>query len=328
MLLRLSARSIRRFTASHSVSPPPSRFTSLSSFCTVSSMAGSNQKNEAYLSAVIPKRITLFEQIQADQLEKLKSLPHDPIKVTLPDGSVKEGKKWETTPMDIAAGISKGLANSALISSVNDELWDMSRPLEGDCKLELFKFDSDKGRDTLNCGFLGLQDTLWDVQGRHLFKNCYIEGAIDFIFGSGQSIYEDCHIHATAGVLASIVNFGYITAQARWSLKDPSGFVFVRGSVTGTMNVYLGRAYGPFSRVIFFQTDLASVVVPQGWFPWNYAGHESRFTYAEVECKGEGSHLSRRVPWINKDVSTLAKDQFATYSFIDQDGWLSSIPPF
>lgn len=51
--------------------------------------------------------------------------------------------------MDIAAQISKGLASSALISAVNDELWDMSRALEGDCKLELFKFDSDKGRDTL-----------------------------------------------------------------------------------------------------------------------------------------------------------------------------------
>lgn len=112
-------------------------------------MAASHHKDEAYLSAVIPKRIALFEQIQANQLEKLKSLPHDPIKITLPDGTVKEGKKWETTPMDIAAGISKGLANSALISAVNDELWDMSRPLEGDCKLELFKFDSDKGRDTL-----------------------------------------------------------------------------------------------------------------------------------------------------------------------------------
>ena len=70
-------------------------------------------------------------------------------RITLPDGTVKEGRKWETTPMDIAGEISKGLANSALISAVSDELWDMSRPLEGDCKLELFKFDSDKGRDTL-----------------------------------------------------------------------------------------------------------------------------------------------------------------------------------
>ncbi|KAL0718125.1 hypothetical protein Bca4012_067447 [Brassica carinata] len=153
MLLRLSARSIRRYTSSFSYSyppsSPPSHLPSASSFCTLPTMATNHPKNESYLSAVIPKRIKLFEQIQSIQLEKLKSLPHDPIKITLPDGTVKEGKKWETTPMDIAGEISKGLANSALISAVNDELWDMSRPLEGDCKLELFKFDSDKGRDTL-----------------------------------------------------------------------------------------------------------------------------------------------------------------------------------
>lgn len=41
-----------------------------------------------------------------------------------------------------------------------------------------------------SCGFKGFQDTLWDVQGRHFFQTCYIEGAIDFIFGSGQSVYK------------------------------------------------------------------------------------------------------------------------------------------
>lgn len=41
-----------------------------------------------------------------------------------------------------------------------------------------------------DCAFLGVQDTLWDVQGRHHFLNCYIEGAVDFIFGAGQSLYE------------------------------------------------------------------------------------------------------------------------------------------
>ncbi|XP_027769641.1 probable pectinesterase 29 [Solanum pennellii] len=40
------------------------------------------------------------------------------------------------------------------------------------------------------CKFLGFQDTLWDVQGRHYFKICTIEGAVDFIFGNGKSIYE------------------------------------------------------------------------------------------------------------------------------------------
>lgn len=40
------------------------------------------------------------------------------------------------------------------------------------------------------CGFYGLQDTLWDDQGRHYFKRCTVQGAVDFIFGGGQSIYE------------------------------------------------------------------------------------------------------------------------------------------
>lgn len=39
-------------------------------------------------------------------------------------------------------------------------------------------------------GFFGLQDTLWDGQGRHYFKSCTIQGAVDFIFGTAQSLYE------------------------------------------------------------------------------------------------------------------------------------------
>lgn len=61
---------------------------------------------------------------------------------------MKQGKRWETTPLDIARQISVELANSALISSVNDKLWDMGRPLEADCSLEFFSFDTEKGRDT------------------------------------------------------------------------------------------------------------------------------------------------------------------------------------
>jgi pectinesterase len=40
-----------------------------------------------------------------------------------------------------------------------------------------------------NCKFYGAQDTLYDHKGRHYFKNCYIQGSIDFIFGDGQSYY-------------------------------------------------------------------------------------------------------------------------------------------
>lgn len=40
-----------------------------------------------------------------------------------------------------------------------------------------------------NCRFLGFQDTLCDHRGRHLFKDCYIEGTVDYIFGNGKSLY-------------------------------------------------------------------------------------------------------------------------------------------
>lgn len=40
------------------------------------------------------------------------------------------------------------------------------------------------------CGFYGAQDTLNDDKGRHYFKECFIQGSIDFIFGSARSLYE------------------------------------------------------------------------------------------------------------------------------------------
>ncbi|KAL6351369.1 hypothetical protein AAG906_035161 [Vitis piasezkii] len=108
----------------------------------------SHPKDDEYLSCVIPKRIAVFESIKAQQIALRQSISGDPIKITLLNGTVKEGKKWATTPLDIAREISKGLASNALISQVNGVLWDMSRPLEGDCELKLFTFDSDEGRDT------------------------------------------------------------------------------------------------------------------------------------------------------------------------------------
>ncbi|KAJ9563805.1 hypothetical protein OSB04_008965 [Centaurea solstitialis] len=105
-------------------------------------------KDDAYLQSVIDKRINLFEELKLQQIAHRQSIAGDPIKVTLPDGTVKEGKKWETTPFDIAKELSKSLASNALISEVDGVLWDMSRPLEGDCKLKIFTFDSDEGRDT------------------------------------------------------------------------------------------------------------------------------------------------------------------------------------
>jgi len=43
-----------------------------------------------------------------EQQDVLASKPRSPITITLPDGNTVDGKAWETTPYDVAAGISKG----------------------------------------------------------------------------------------------------------------------------------------------------------------------------------------------------------------------------
>ncbi|KAB5529147.1 hypothetical protein DKX38_019228 [Salix brachista] len=171
-----------------------------------------------------------------------------------------------------------------------------------------------------DCAFLGVQDTLWDVQGRHHFLNCYIEGAVDFIFGAGQSLYEGCSINVTGD--------GVITAQGREFPNDPNGFVFSGCTVSGIEGVraFLGRAYRPYSRVIFQDSYFSEVVDPLGWNAWGYVGKEENFKYAELNCKGPGSNKSKRVPWVITKPSTGHSEVFSKSSFIDQDGWLAKLP--
>ncbi|KAL0322675.1 UNVERIFIED_CONTAM: putative pectinesterase 29 [Sesamum angustifolium] len=122
------------------------------------------------------------------------------------------------------------------------------------------------------CGFFGLQDTLWDEQGRHYFRRCSIQGAVDFIFGAGQSIYEKCTISVVARALNGVP--GYITAQGRSHAQDTNGFVFKNCNIVGNGKTFLGRPWREYARVVFYNTSMSSIVVPQGWDAWFSAGRE------------------------------------------------------
>ncbi|CAN6828908.1 unnamed protein product [Brassica oleracea] len=142
-------------------------------------------------------------------------------------------------------------------------------------------------------GFSGVQDTLWDADGRHFFHLCTIQGAVDFIFGNGQSIYKKCVINVLGATLKPGVA-GYITAQGRTNPYDASGFVFTDNLVHGTGKAFLGRPWRSYARVIFYNTDLTDVVVPQRWDSWHFGGHVSQLTFAEIGYYGSGSNTGRR----------------------------------
>lgn len=63
-------------------------------------------------------------------------------------------------------------------------------------------------------------------------------------------------------------DYGALTAQNRMSLLEDTGFSFVNCRVTGSGALYLGRAWGTFSRVIFAYTYMDNVIVPRGWHNW------------------------------------------------------------
>ncbi|KAK8545947.1 hypothetical protein V6N12_026756 [Hibiscus sabdariffa] len=109
------------------------------------------------------------------------------------------------------------------------------------------------GRQICECGFLGSQDTMWNALGTRppLLLPCHVEGAKDFIFGTCQSFYE-----------------------GRQSSDDPGGFVFKGRKFFDTVRTYLGRVWGPYSRVIFQRTTMTSDIIPQGWDAWKFPGKE------------------------------------------------------
>uniref|UniRef100_A0A672IGC7 threonine--tRNA ligase n=1 Tax=Salarias fasciatus TaxID=181472 RepID=A0A672IGC7_SALFA len=93
----------------------------------------------------ISQRLSLYDQLkkESDALLAKKAAGSRPISVELPDGRKVAGKAWVTTPYQLACDISQGLADNAVISRVNGELWDLDRPLEQDCSLEILRFDNE-----------------------------------------------------------------------------------------------------------------------------------------------------------------------------------------
>ncbi|KAI9697851.1 MAG: threonyl-tRNA synthetase [Bogoriella megaspora] len=91
-------------------------------------------------------RLKIFDAVKAKQDEELAKKPREPINVTLDNGRMEVGESWVTTPASIARSISKSLFERTVIARVDGNLWDLNRPLEGNCRLELLDFEHPEGK--------------------------------------------------------------------------------------------------------------------------------------------------------------------------------------
>ncbi|WP_439698344.1 pectinesterase family protein [Mucilaginibacter sp. AW1-7] len=159
----------------------------------------------------------------------------------------------------------------------------------------------------INCRLLGNQDTLYAATegSRQFYKDCYIEGTTDFIFGEATAVFQHC-------VINSVKN-SFITAPAT-TPRQQFGFVFfdctLAAADTSVNKVYLGRPWRPYAKAVYINTIMGSHILKEGWDNWRNPENEKTTFFAEYQSKGNGADAKERVTWSHP----LSADDFKKYT--------------
>ena len=169
-----------------------------------------------------------------------------------------------------------------------------------------------------HCRFLGWQDTLLANHGRDYFTNCYVEGRVDFIYGSATAVFDRCEIHSKNG--------GHVTA-ANTPAGQAYGFVFLDCQLTGAPRPWispqgmaantnrppladLGRPWRPYASVTFLRCEMGAHIRPEGWNNWGNPTNELTARFAEYQSTGPGANPQRRYKWTRQ----LSDNEAANYT--------------
>jgi pectinesterase len=145
----------------------------------------------------------------------------------------------------------------------------------------------------INFRITGNQDILFlnSEKSRQYYKDCYIEGTTDFIFGAATAWFENCHIHSKKN--------SHITA-ASTPQDHVYGFVFNDCTLTGDSTLHqvsLGRPWRPYAWVVYMHTYIGQQVKPEGWSNWNKTDSYKTARYGEYQNYGPGAAIASRVNW-------------------------------
>ncbi|KAK0470952.1 pectin lyase fold/virulence factor [Armillaria novae-zelandiae] len=147
-------------------------------------------------------------------------------------------------------------------------------------------------------GFYSYQDTVLAETGNQFYGSCYIEGAVDYIFGQYARAYFHENMIASVGA-------GAITASGRTASSGTSGtslFVINKATITTSSvaktslqgKVYLGRPWGNYARVVYTSCSLGNLINGAGWEQWSSSSpNTDHVTFAEYESIGSGASGTR-----------------------------------
>ena len=145
----------------------------------------------------------------------------------------------------------------------------------------------------INCRFAGFQDTLYPhgENSRQYYRNCVIEGTVDFIFGWSTAVFDRC--------ILICKDHGFVTAPST-NEETAFGFVFLDCKITGNAaegSFYLGRPWRPFGKSAFLRCEFGRMIKPEGWHNWDNPDAEKSSFFAEYQNKGAGASEKERVSW-------------------------------
>jgi pectinesterase len=154
-----------------------------------------------------------------------------------------------------------------------------------------------------NCNIVGNQDILF-LSGsgvKHYFRDCYIEGTTDFIFGAATAVFKNCHIHSKKN--------SHVTAASTNSII-PYGFVFFDCKLTADTSinkVSLGRPWSPTASVTYINCWMDKHIIAEGWNNWKNPANELTARFAEYNSTGPGANAEQRVKWSKQLTEEEAK---------------------
>jgi pectinesterase len=158
----------------------------------------------------------------------------------------------------------------------------------------------------INCHFFGFQDTLYPhgEKSHQYFRDCIIEGTVDFIFGWSTVVFDQCTIVCK--------DQGYVTAPST-NEGIHYGFVFLDCRITGSAEnstFYLGRPWRPYGKSAFLRCEMSHVIKPEGWNNWDKQEAEQTTFFAEYKNTGSGATSDKRVSWSHQ----LTDDEALAYT--------------
>ncbi len=169
-------------------------------------------------------------------------------------------------------------------------------------------------------GFIGPKQFAPRRNGRQYYRDCRIEGDVDFIFGSATAYFDHCTIfqkdrrkllpknsseagqcssYATAASTPEGQKYGYVFTRCRFLSDCPDG------------SCYLGRPWRNFAHVAILHSYLGPQIHPAGFHNWGKTEAEATVRFLEYQNEGPGADRSKRASFVHE----LSDVEAAEYSF-------------